>query len=156
MMCRGHQFYSYPLPWHYYLTFVFENWNTDRYIYFCSDSFLLFKLMLDSKDSLFRYRVLLGNKMQIPAQRHSFSGTGNGLENVNKPKSPRTLNKALMISFLSLPHASLLWVMLWKHIGHYCGKNVKMINNMILLENDQIMSKVNGMVHAEIFTQTYF
>lgn len=43
--------------------------------------------------------------------------------------------------------------MLWKHIGQYLGKYVKMIDKMIL-ENHQIISKVNGMLefHAKSFT----
>ena len=47
--------------------------------------------------------------------------------------------------------------MFWKHIGHHFGKYVKMINNMILLENHQVISKVNGMLklRAKILAQAY-
>ena len=78
------------------------------------------------------------------------------MENFNNPKSSRTLRKAGMISFLSFLHDLLLWVMLLKTHWSLFGKNVKMIHNMILLENDQIISKVAGMLNAMIFIQKYF
>ena len=52
MMRRGHQFYSYPLLWHDYQAFVFENWNTGCYIYFCLDSSSFFFFFLKSSVGL--------------------------------------------------------------------------------------------------------
>lgn len=121
---------------------------------------LLFKkkknLMLDCNISFLGTEISFAIKCRSCSCKASFSGTGNKLENFNNPKSSRTLRKAWMISFLSFLHDFLLWVMLLKAHWSLFGKNVKMINNMILLENDQIISKVAGTLNATIFIQKYF
>lgn len=145
MMLRGHQSYSYLTPGYDYSFLCFwelKHWWLHLFVLIL---FFFFNLLLDCKFPFKQQKSPLQSNA-VPAQPLSFSGTGNELENLNNSRE-----KLWIISFLSLLHASLFWVMLWKHIVHSSG-NVKMINN--ILGNHQIISKVNRMLELQAKTFT--